>query len=98
MGQVILHADEALIQRAKEVAVARNTTIDAEFARWLREFAAPTSEGAALSGASPASERDADASGAEAETAAEAIHRLWQELSHVNSGRKFTRDEMNERR
>lgn len=93
-----LHADEALIARAKEVAAARNTTLDAEFARWLRDFAEPTSRSAALSGALPASECDADSPAREAETPAEAIRRLWQDLSHVNSGRKFTRDEMNERR
>ena len=69
-----LSADESLIEAARERAQSEHSTLNAEFRRWLRNYAGREDKGAAY-----------DA--------------LMKDLRKRVStgGRKFTRDEMNER-
>lgn len=74
MKNVTLSADERLIEAARKRARAEQTTLNAEFRRWLEQYSAR-------------------------EDKVRAYESLMQELrSRVKTGgRKFTRDEMNER-
>lgn len=72
MKNVTLSADEDLIEKARTIARAKRTTLNAEFREWLAQFAA--SEGGAHN-----------------------FVALMNELRGVDAGRRFTRDEMNER-
>jgi predicted transcriptional regulator len=69
---VTLSADDDLIEKARTIARARRSTLNAEFREWLAQFTA-------------------------IEGGAQNFDALMGELRLVNSGRRFTRDEMNER-
>jgi hypothetical protein len=72
MKNVTLSADAALIDKARELAHARHTTLNAAFREWLERYTA--------------------------ENGGSASHRALRErLRHVQAGRNFGRDEMNER-
>lgn len=70
---ITFSADEAAIDRAREVARNEHKTLNDAFREWLVQY------------------------GSRAVSAGE-IEELYRSLRHVNAGRKFTRDEMNERR
>ena len=73
MKNITFSADEDLIEKAREVARSRRTTLNAAFREWLVQFTAQRNRA-----------REFDA--------------VMRSLRHVNSGgRRFTRDEMNER-
>ncbi len=69
---ITLSADEHLIERARQAAQARHTTLNAAFRQWLQEFTAQQST---------MQEYDA----------------LMERLNYIRVGRKYTREEMNER-
>ena len=74
MKNITLSADEELIERARDTARARRTTLNAAFREWLAQFTAQPSQ-------------------------ARQAKEFLKSLKHVDSGgRRFTRDEMNERR
>ena len=75
MKNITLSADEGLIEEARRIAVARSTTLNAEFRQWLADYVGRKRR---------------------AEKAMATIHEL-QKVIHTG-GRKFTREEMNERR
>jgi hypothetical protein len=71
---ITLSADEKLIEAARERARAEHTTLNAEFRRWLADYAQRKQR---------------------ADEAMAVVERL---RGYVRTGgRKFTRDEMNER-
>jgi hypothetical protein len=70
---IILSAEEALIQQARRRAAIENHTLSELFRQWLECHVAQ-----------PA--------------ASEQYEVLMQRPSHVNAGRKFCREEINERR
>jgi predicted transcriptional regulator len=72
MKNITLRADEGLIKRARLVAKARHTTLNAMFREWLQQFVGKRGD---------VKEFDA----------------LMKRLKHVDSGQRFSRDEMNER-
>jgi hypothetical protein len=74
MKNVTLSADEKLIEAARERARSENTTLNAEFRRWLEFYAMRKDK-------------------------ARAYDSLMAELRQrvKTGGRKFTREEMNER-
>ena len=73
MERFTLTVDKSLLEDAKKVAEASQTTLDAALLEWLVEYTA---------GLERVRKYDA----------------LMERLKHVNAGRKFTREEMNERR
>ncbi len=73
MKNVTLSADEDLIERARLIAQAQRTTLNAAFREWLESFTSSTGD-------------------------AQSFDALMKRLRHVDAGRHFTRDEMNERR
>ncbi len=73
MKNITLSADEDLIERARLIAQAQRTTLNAAFREWLEQFTARAGD-------------------------AQSFDSLMQRLKHVDAGRRFTRDEMNERR
>ncbi|MEZ5451260.1 MAG: hypothetical protein R3E93_00360 [Thiothrix sp.] len=78
MRNITLSADDDLIERAREKARQKKTTLNNEFRKWLRQYTSNRSE---------------------AQRRVQAYRELMQDLSGVSSGgRKFSRDEMNERR
>jgi hypothetical protein len=79
LKNITLSAEERHIEAARKRAGEQNTTLNAEFRKWLESYAADREEGA---------ER--------VRRYRELMERI--ERSGVSSGgRKFTRDEMNER-
>ena len=76
MKNITLSADERLIAAARERTKDRNTTLNAEFRRWLASYAATAEE---------------------SDRRRRAYEDLMASLDGVRSGRRFTRDEMNER-
>ncbi len=72
MKNITLSADEDLIAKARERARRERTTLNAEFRRWIEQYARRS------------------ALGADYET-------LMADLRRVRAGRRFSRDEMNER-
>jgi hypothetical protein len=73
MKNITLSAEEHLIERARQTALAERKTLNAAFREWLEEYTARSGE-------------------------AEGYDRLMQRLrGRVVAGRKFTREEMNER-
>ena len=74
MKNIILSAEEGLLEAARRRAAAEGTSLDELFQRWLAEYVGR--------------ERQADA-------AVAAIHELRETID--TGGRRFTRDEMNER-
>ncbi len=83
MKHITLSADEGLIDEARRIAAARNTTLNAEFRKWLTDYASR--------GPAP----DPEAAKRRAEKAMAAIDAVRESIK--TGGRKFTRDEMNER-
>jgi hypothetical protein len=73
MKNITLSAPEELIERARQKAVAKGTTLNSEFRDWLEAQVMSDEEHVAQ------------------------YKQLLKDLSHVNAGRKFTRDELNER-
>jgi len=74
MKNITLSADESLIEAARERARAEQSTLNAEFRRWLRSYTQQKDKGAAYDAL---------------------MDDLRTRVS--SSGKKFTRDEMNER-
>jgi len=73
MKNITLSADEHLIERARQTALAEHRTLNAAFREWLEQYTAQNGD-------------------------VEAYDRLMQKLrGQVVAGRKFTREEMNER-
>lgn len=72
---ITLTLDEDLVRQARQLAAARDTTLEALLQSWLEAYVAEAGE-----------ERVA------------AYRELMERLSHVDAGRRFSRDEMNERR
>jgi predicted transcriptional regulator len=72
MRNITLSADEDLIERARLIARAQRTTLNAAFREWLAQFAASSGD-----------EQSFDA--------------LMKRMKHVDAGKHFNRDEMNER-
>ncbi len=73
MKNITLSADEDLIERARLIAQAQRTTLNAAFRDWLEQFTSSAGD-------------------------AQTFDALMLRLQHVNAGRRFTREEMNERR
>jgi hypothetical protein len=74
MKNITFSADEEKIERAREIARSRHTTLNEEFRDWLDVYG---------NGGSPSK--------------AEEFRALMKRLRYVDAGRKFTREEMNER-
>ena len=70
---ITFSADEASIDRAREVARSENKTLNDAFREWLNQYGSRS-------------------------VSDEEIADLYRSLRHVRAGRKFTREEMNERR
>ena len=70
---ITFSADEAAIDRAREVARSEQKTLNDAFREWLAQYGSRS-------------------------VSAEEITELYRSLRHVRAGKKFTRDEMNERR
>ena len=74
MKNITLSADEKLIEAARARARAEQTTLNAQFRRWLEEYTG------------------------QAQQAAQAREVMERAAGYARTGgRKFTRDEMNER-
>lgn len=74
MKNITLSADASLIVAARERAAAERTTLNAQFRRWLADYAGRKQQ---------------------ADSAMATIRLLRGEIA--TGGRRFTRDEMNER-
>ncbi len=74
MKNITFSAPEDLIEKARQKAASKGTTLNSEFREWLKSQTVSGEELAAKH------------------------MQLMKKLSHVNAGRKFTREEMNERR
>ncbi|UZJ41426.1 hypothetical protein OO006_13975 [Prosthecochloris sp. SCSIO W1101] len=72
LKNITLSADEELIRKAREKAQREQTTLNASFRKWLRQYV-------------------------NAEARARDFDELMQSLAYVRPGRKFSREEMNER-
>jgi hypothetical protein len=72
LKNITLSAEEKLIERARKKAESKNTTLNAEFRRWLAQYA-------------------------DAPQSTDDLIALMKQYNYVKSGRKYTRDEMNER-
>jgi hypothetical protein len=74
LKNITFSADEALIEEAREVARAENTTLNEQFRLWLEEYAR--------------------------QRRVQKFQAFMAEIKgkYSSGGRKFTRDEMNERR
>ena len=70
--KITLSADKTVIERAHRLAEAHNTTLNAEFRRWLAQYT-------------------------ESPQSADNLAALMEQFTYVDPGRRFTRDEMNER-
>jgi hypothetical protein len=69
---ITFSADEAAIDRAREVARSENKTLNDAFREWLGWYASPSAT-------------------------RQEIRTLFEKLNYADAGRKFSRDEMNER-
>ena len=72
---ITFSADDVQIERARQVARTRNTTLNDAFREWLYSYG---------NGGSPSSKADE-------------FRALMKRLRYADAGRKFTREEMNER-
>lgn len=72
LKNITFSAEEELILKAREKAMAEKITLNVAFRKWLKQYA-------------------------EKERISEEYDQVMESLKHVYSGRKFTRDEMNER-
>ena len=84
MKSVNFPVEEGLLAAAYERAAHEGTTLPAAFHAWLKDYAGP------------AKQIDPEESKRRAERAMRTIREIRKEIS--TGGRKFTRDEMNERR
>ena len=84
MKSITLSADEGLIEAAQRRAAADNTTIDALFRHWLAQYVS--------TGPHP----DPEVRKQQAEKAMTTLREVQRDIR--TGGRKFTREEMNERR
>ena len=87
MKTITLSADEGLIEAAHKKAKSERPSLDAKFRLWLSDYVGRERWSDRTS--SVESERQAD-------RVMESIRELQREIS--TGGRKFTREEMNERR
>jgi len=71
LKNITFSADEELIRKAREKAVAEKTTLNVVFRKWLKQYA----------------DRKRELE----------IDIVMESVDYAVSGRKFTRDEMNER-
>jgi hypothetical protein len=69
---ITLSAEEKLIKKARQHAKKQNTTLNAEFRKWLKHFSNENSK-------------------------ADNYSLIMEHLDYVQSGRRFSRDELNER-
>jgi hypothetical protein len=69
---ITLSADQAAIERGREVARDENRTLNDAFREWLEWYGSRRAT-------------------------REQVEALYERLKYVNAGRKFTREEMNER-
>ena len=77
LKNITLTADEKLIETARKTAAERRTTLNAEFRKWLAQFAQ---------------------SEAAASNQRKRIEALFAKTKgHSSGGRRFTREELNER-
>ncbi len=72
LKNVTFSAEDKLIQKAREKAIAEKTTLNKVFRRWLKQYA-------------------------ERERISEEIDVVMESLDYAYSGKKFSRDELNER-
>lgn len=72
MKNVTLSADEDLIEKARSIARARRSTLNAAFREWLAQFT--VSEGGT-----------------------HGFDAIMKNMRHIDAGKRFTRDELNER-
>lgn len=70
---ITFSADEEIIQQARRLAAAQNSTLNELFRSWLERYVTQSS-------------------------AASQYELLMARLDHVEAGRRFSREEMNERR
>jgi hypothetical protein len=73
MKNITLSAPEELIEKARQQAADKGTTLNNEFREWLKSQTVSVEDKVAI------------------------YEQLMKKLSYVNAGRKFTREEMNER-
>ena len=85
MRQIVLKADENLIKAANQRAASEQTTLNDQFRLWLEEYTKDVEV-----------QYDPDEGKKQAERAMKVIDAIRKEIS--TGGRKFTREEMNERR
>jgi hypothetical protein len=71
LKNITFSAEEELILKAREQAVAEKTTLNEVFRRWLKQYADRKKE--------------------------QEIDMVMESMDYAVSGRKFTREEMNER-
>ncbi len=69
---ITLSAEEKLIKKARQRAKKQNTTLNAEFRKWLKRYASENSK-------------------------ADNYSLIMKHLDYVQSGRRFSREELNER-
>lgn len=72
LQNITLSAKKALIEKARRRAKIKNTTLNAEFRRWLEQYV-------------------------ETPQTVEDLTALMDRLSYAQTGKSFTRDELNER-
>lgn len=88
--QITLREDERIVDIARLRADSENTSLEAELSQWLKNYAND------YEGDIPTEEDYARIRKERAARAMRTVHKLRKSLS--TNGRKFTRDEMNERR
>jgi sugar/nucleoside kinase (ribokinase family) len=72
LKNITLSAEEKLIERARKKAESKNTTLNAEFRRWLDQYV-------------------------DVPQSMEELNEFMKQFDYVKVGRKFTREELNER-
>jgi len=81
LRNITLSAEESTIAAARERARQEHTTLNAMFREWLMRYA----------------EQDKQRKNREGEARVRAFRELMKRLEYVQPGRKFSRDELNER-
>jgi sugar/nucleoside kinase (ribokinase family) len=72
LKNITLSANEVVIERARQRAEQNNTTLNAEFRRWLDQYV-------------------------DVPQSMEELNEFMKQFDYVKVGRKFTREELNER-
>lgn len=72
LKNITLSANEVVIERARQRAEQNNTTLNAEFRRWLDQYV-------------------------DVPQSLEELNEFMKQFDYVKVGRKFTREELNER-